>query len=57
MAKKGFSYKVSEEALEKWIAMPPEMKLEWLEEINEFIFNFAPEKSKEAISKFRKGEI
>lgn len=57
MAKKGFSYTVSEEALKKWIAMPPELKLEWLEEINEFLFTFAPEKSKEAISKFRKGEI
>ncbi|MEE8401880.1 MAG: hypothetical protein V3R86_06980 [Candidatus Hydrothermarchaeaceae archaeon] len=57
MAKKGFSYTVPEEALEKWIAMPPELKLDWLEEINDFIFKFAPEKSKEAISKFRKGEI
>ncbi len=57
MAKKGFSYKVSDEALKKWAALPAEMKLDWLEEINEFIFNFAPEKSKETISKFRKGEI
>jgi len=57
MKRKGFSYKVSEETLKKWIAMPPKLKLEWLEEINEFISKFAPEKSKEIISKFRKGEI
>lgn len=57
MRRKGFTYKVSEETLKKWMGMPPELKLEWLEEINEFIFDFAPKKSKEAISKFRKGEI
>lgn len=57
MVKKGFSYKVSDEALKKWAALPAEMKLDWLEEINEFIFNFAPDKSKETMSKFRKGEL
>ncbi len=57
MAKKGYSYKVSDEALKKWAAVPPKQKLEWLEEFNEFIFKFAPEKSKEAMAKFRKGEM
>jgi hypothetical protein len=57
MAKKGFSYDVSEEALKKWVAVPPSEKLEWLEEINRFIFKFTGKKEKAIISKFRKGEI
>ena len=57
MAKKGFSYGISEDVLKKWIKLSPEQKLEWLEEINRFIYNFAPEKSKEIMQKFRKGEI
>jgi hypothetical protein len=57
MMKKGFSYKVSEDDLRKWMSVPPEHKLEWLEEINCFLYHFAPEKSKEIMAKFRKGEI
>lgn len=57
MKKKGFSYKFSEEKLKKWIAMPAELKLEWLEEINKFIYEFAPKESREIIAKFRRGEI
>ncbi len=55
--KKGFSYSVSEESLKRWMAMPAEMKLEWLEEINEFIWKYAPEESKKIMAKFRKGDI
>ncbi|MEE8168381.1 MAG: hypothetical protein V3T58_05870 [Candidatus Hydrothermarchaeales archaeon] len=57
MAKKGFYYEVSDEKLKKWAAVPPSEKLEWLEEINTFIFKFTGKKQKEIISKFRKGEI
>lgn len=57
MAKKGFSYEVSDETLKKWVATPVSEKLEWLEEINRFIFKFAGDKQKAIISKFRKGEI
>lgn len=57
MAKKGFYYEVSDDALKKWIRTPASEKLEWLEEVNEFIFRFTNRKQKEIISKFRKGEI
>ena len=57
MAKKGFYYEVSDEALKKWISTPASEKLEWLEEINGFIFKFTGKKQKPIISKFRKGEI
>ncbi len=54
---KGFSYAFSEERLKKWMAMPAEMKLEWLEEINEFIWKYAPEENKRIMAQFRRGEI
>jgi hypothetical protein len=57
MVKKGFSYEVSDETLKKWIATPASEKLEWLEEINTFIYKFTGKKQKKIISKFRKGEI
>ncbi len=57
MSKKGFSYTVSEESLKKWMHMPAEMKLEWLEEINEFIWKYTPKKNKKIIELFRKGDI
>lgn len=57
MVKKGFSYEVSDETLKKWVATPASEKLEWLEEINTFIYKFTGKKQKEIISKFRKGEI
>lgn len=57
MAKKGFSYWVSDETLKKWAAIPPSAKLEWLEEINRFIFKFTGKQQKKIISRFRKGEI
>jgi len=33
-SRKGYSYHVSTSDLKKWMPLPAEMKLEWLEEIN-----------------------
>ncbi len=33
------------------------MKLEWLEEINEFIWKYAPKKNKKIMARFRRGDI
>lgn len=57
MGKKGFYHNFSDDELKKWMEMPPELKLQWLQEINEFMFRFTPEKSREIIRKFRKGDI
>lgn len=57
MVKKGFYYEVSDETLKKWIAVPASEKLDWLEEINMFIYKVTSKKQNEIISKFRKGEI
>ncbi|MFQ5800161.1 MAG: hypothetical protein ACE5HH_00375 [Candidatus Hydrothermarchaeales archaeon] len=54
---KGYSYTLSEESLKRWMSMPAELKLEWLEEINRFLWKYVPKKNKEIIAKFRKGEI
>lgn len=57
MMGKGFSYTVSDEKLKKWMALPAKMKLEWLEEVNEFLSKAMPEESKKIMAKFRKAEI
>jgi hypothetical protein len=57
MEKKGFYHDFSDETLKKWMSIPAKEKLEWLEEINEFIYKFTGKGQKEIISKFREGEI
>lgn len=57
MMGKGFSYVVTEESLKKWMRMPAKMKLEWLEEINKFLWKYAPKESKKMMKLFREGKI
>lgn len=57
MMEKGFAYTFSEESLKKWMRMPAKMKLEWLEEVNEFLWKYAPEENKRIMALFRKGDI
>jgi hypothetical protein len=40
MKKGGFYYYVDEEKIRRYKALPAEEKLEWLEEINEFIWKY-----------------
>ncbi|GBE17676.1 MAG TPA: hypothetical protein ENH13_05435 [Euryarchaeota archaeon] len=54
---RGFKHVHSESALRKWMAMPADMKLNWLEEINLFLWKCVPEKNKDIIEKFRRAEI
>ncbi|MFH1773828.1 MAG: hypothetical protein ABH874_02580 [Methanobacteriota archaeon] len=55
MKKKGYSYSCSTASIKEYASLAPEMKLEWLEEANRFIWKFS--KNKEIIEKFRRGEI
>lgn len=57
MASKGYLHKVSEDEIRRWRAISPAMRLDWLEEINEFVWKFAPQKSKKIMEKFKRGEI
>ena len=47
MNKKGFSLALGREYLERTRNLTPEMKLEWLEEANEFVNKFVPKEKRE----------
>lgn len=57
MMGKGFSYAVTEESIRKWMRVSAKMKLEWLEEINKFIWKYAPRESKRMMRLLREGKI
>ena len=53
----GYSYAVTKEQIKKWQAVSPEMRLEWLEEINRFLYEAQSPKTREIWQKFRRGDI
>lgn len=57
MKKKGFSYYLEDEKLLEYLRLSPEMRLEWLEEINGFNRKALTGRRREIFEKFRKGEI
>ena len=54
---KGFSYVYTKEKYDSYKKIPAWQKLEWLEKMNRFLYDFMPPKSKELCEKLRKGEI
>lgn len=55
--KGGYKHSYSIEQIKEYMALPAEMKLQWLEEVNEFLYKAMPPKNREIWEKFRKGEI
>ncbi|PKP59924.1 MAG: hypothetical protein CVT89_00670 [Candidatus Altiarchaeales archaeon HGW-Altiarchaeales-2] len=55
--KKGFSYTIEDEKLIEYMKLSTEDKLNWLEEINEFMNMVLNDREKEIREKLRKGEI
>lgn len=56
-ARGGFSYHRTEQQLLEWMAVPPEVKLRWIEETNHFICNASPEGIGEIRDQIRRGKI
>lgn len=54
---KGFKYIYTQEKYDAYKKIPVWQKLEWLEKMNRFLYNFMSEKSKILCEKIRKGEI
>lgn len=52
---KGYRYVVSREEIRKFRILTPKEKLEWLEEVNDFVDKFLPEKSRRLREKLRRG--
>lgn len=53
----GFSYHVTDEQIERYKQIPIDQRLEWLEELQEFLFNTLTREQWETLQKFRRGEI
>ena len=55
--KGGFSYIYTKEKAEEYKKLTPEQRLEWLEKMNRFLYNFMPKESKVFQEKLRHGII
>ncbi len=55
--KKGFSYYLEDEKIISYLALSPRMRLEWLEEIEEFNRKALRGKRRKIWEKFRRGDI
>ena len=56
-ARGGFSYVIEAEQILKYLQVPIEQRLEWLEEANRFLFSATPPGAREIWQKFRRGEV
>jgi predicted transcriptional regulator len=52
--KRGFRYIYTKEKFETYNKIPTWQKLEWLEKMNRFLYNFMPAKSKEIREELKK---
>lgn len=48
---------VTEEQIRRWLKVPVEQRLQWLEEANEFVRKALSPKTRAIMEKFRRGEI
>lgn len=55
--RRGFRYVLSDEQILRYLQVPVEARLEWLEATNRFLFAATPPETREIWQKFRKGEV
>jgi hypothetical protein len=55
--RRGFSYVLDDEQILKYLQVPIDHRLEWLEEANRFLLAATPPRAREIWQKFRRGEI
>ena len=53
----GYSYTLTDEQIKKYMALPVEMRLQWLEEANRFLWEAMSPRAKKIREALRKGEI
>lgn len=53
----GFRYVIDDETLLKYLQVPIEQRLEWLEEANRFLLAVMPASVRDIWEKFRRGQI
>lgn len=57
MGERGFRHVIEEEQILKYVGVPIEQRLEWLEEANRFLLAAMPPEIREIWQKFRRGDI
>jgi hypothetical protein len=55
--RKGFAYRVTDEQIRRWRALPPEIKLQWLEDANRFLALALTSRTRAIQERFRRGEL
>jgi len=55
--KGGYSYTLTMAQIRKYRALPIEVRLQWLEDANRFLWEAMSDKARKAREMFRKGEI
>ncbi|MGH7164508.1 MAG: hypothetical protein ACREIS_03155 [Nitrospiraceae bacterium] len=53
----GFAYRVTDEQILRWRALPPEVKLHWLEDANRFLALALTPQARAIQERFRRGEL
>lgn len=53
----GFSYRVTDEHLRRWRALPARVKLQWLEDANRLLAAALTPKARAIQDRFRRGEL
>jgi hypothetical protein len=53
----GYSYRVTDEQIRRWRALPPEVKLQWLEEANRLLAVALTPQARAFQDRFRRGEL
>ncbi|MBA2251592.1 MAG: hypothetical protein H0W13_02630 [Nitrospirales bacterium] len=53
----GFSYRVTAEQIRRWRALPPEVKLQWLEDANRFLAVALTPAARSIQERFRRGDL
>lgn len=53
----GFAYRVTDEQIQRWRALPPEEKLQWLEDANRFLAAALTPAARAIQERFRRGDL
>lgn len=55
--RRGFAYQVTDDQIRRWKALPPEVKLQWLEDANRFLLAALSPQTRSIQDRFRRGEL
>ena len=55
--RKGYSYRVTDEQIRRWRALPTRVKLQWLEDANRLLASALSPKARAIQDRFRRGEL